>query len=334
MGWSLIRTMDSGALEAIAAAWSLVEPVRATPASSGTQNQTYRLESTSGTFFLRVYSNTDDPRRVRYEHAILLALAARTLSFRVAAPLPAVAGETVVPVGSELAALFPKVEGERVDRSNLAHARACGLALGELHAALREIDLGPSQWVRYGDLERIHLRVADPWALPRELAIDAPMREQLTAILDYLRERIPDLYAMLPQQLCHGDFGPGNLLMSGETVAAVLDFEFAAPDLRAIDVCTGWFWMAQRGAPGLVMDPTVIGPFLEGYAASAVTPLTSEELRAMPDLARLTGAASVIHREGRRRAGLDLEQAVLDRVALLLALDEWLTQRWAAVTSL
>ena len=315
--------MRSLLAEEVAAAWALGGPVNVAPATSGTQAQTWRVESGTGTYFLRVYRNTSDVRRVRYEHGILAQLAARPLSFSVAAPIPAADGETVVAVGHALAALFPELEGERVDRSSVAHARACGVALGELHGALVEIDPGPAEWVRYGELERIHPGVPDPWALPRELALDGPSREQLATVLERLRERVPDLYARLPQQLCHSDYGPGNVLMRGEAVGAVLDFEFAAPDLRAIDVCTGWFWMAQRGAGGTVFDETVIGPVLEGYDASAVTPLTSDELRAMPDLARLIGVASVIHREGRRRAGLDAEQAVLDRVKLLLRLDDW-----------
>ena len=322
---TLSRSSDRETLAAITAAWSLREPVSVVPATSGTQNQTWRVVSGSGSFFLRVYRNTDDVRRVRYEHAVLKRLAARPLSFRVAAPIPVGSGETFVSVGDALAALFPALEGDSVDRSNPAHARACGVALGELHAALREIDVGLSEWFRYGDLEHIHPRVPEPWALPRELALEEASRRRLAAVLDRVRERIPEWYATLPQQLCHNDFSPGNLLMRGDSVGAVLDFEFVAPDVRAIDLCTCWYWLALRGWNGSgEMDEAAVQAVLDGYAAEAVPLLTVEELHAMPDLVLLRGFVSIIHREGRRRAGLDSEQAVLDRVALLLALDDWL----------
>jgi Ser/Thr protein kinase RdoA (MazF antagonist) len=218
------------------------------------------------------------------------------------------------------------LEGERVERSSLVHARACGVALGELHAALREIDPGPApSLARYGDLELIHPRVPDPWSLARDLPLDERSRERMSAILERLRGRIPHLYATLPQQLCHNDFSPGNLLMRGDAVGAVLDFEFVAPDLRALDVCTCWYWLALRGwNGGNGMDAQAVRALLDGYAASTDVPLTPDELHAMPDLALLRATVSIIHRAGRHRAGLDTEQSVLDRVDLLLGLDDWL----------
>ena len=318
--------VDEKALEEMVGAWGLCGPVSVTPAMSGTQNQTWRVESGDGTYFLRVYRNTTDARRVRYEHAILTALAARRLSFSVAAPIPMSGGKTVVSVRGELAAVFPALEGERVDRTNVAHARACGVALGELHAALAEIDPGaPPELARYGDLDRVHALVPDPWVLPRELSMDEAARARLTQILGRLRERAPGLYETLPQQLCHNDFSPGNLLMQGDTVSGVLDFEFAGPDLRALDVCTCWYWLALRFSSGRrALDAPTVRTFLDGYVTSEAPALTPEELGAMSDLVRLRGAVSLIHREGRRRAGFDSEQAVLDRVELLVALDDWL----------
>ena len=288
---------------------------------------------------MRVYKNTADSRRVRYEHTVLAALAERPLSFRVAAPIPAAGGETVVSLEGGLAALFPRLEGERVERSSLVHARACGVALAELHAALRRIDPGPApSLARYGDLDQIHANVPDPWALPRALPLEEPVRVRFTGILERLRERVPYLYATLPHQLCHNDFSPGNLLMRGDAVGAVLDFEFVGPDLRALDVCTCWYWLAVRGWNGRDgLDPQTVRAFLEGYAVSAEhpeqpeRPLTPDELSAMADITLLRGAVSVIHREGRRRAGLDSEQSVLDRVELLLVLEDWLARHapWA-----
>ena len=73
-------------LGALVAAWPLARPLRVRPVASGTNNRTVRIESPGGAYLLRVYRNTRDPARVRYEHAVLLALQESGLSFRVPAP--------------------------------------------------------------------------------------------------------------------------------------------------------------------------------------------------------------------------------------------------------
>ena len=75
-------------LGALVAAWPLARPLRVRPVASGTNNRTVRIESPGGAYLLRVYRNTRDPARVRYEHAVLLALQKSGLSFRVPGPLP------------------------------------------------------------------------------------------------------------------------------------------------------------------------------------------------------------------------------------------------------
>ena len=57
-------------------------------------------------------------------------------------------------------------------------------------------------------------------------------RQRLISGYAWLIERMPDLYATLPQQLAHEDFDPSNVLMEGARVTGVLDFEFCARDLR------------------------------------------------------------------------------------------------------
>ncbi len=159
--------MGSVEAHAIVAAWPLAGPVAVRPADGGTNNLTRHVETGAGDYVLRVYQNTRDPARVRYEHAVLLALQGQGLSFRVPAPVPAVGGDTVAVAGDgALAALFARLPGAPPDRSDPEHLRACGTALAKLHAALRRLDLGPPPGGgTYGDLERVHPLVPDPCAL-------------------------------------------------------------------------------------------------------------------------------------------------------------------------
>jgi len=322
-------------LGALVAAWPLARPLRVRPVASGTNNRTVRIESPGGAYLLRVYRNTRDPARVRYEHAVLLALQKSGLSFRVPAPLPsgAGAGPTLVeaPDGA-LAALFPELPGAAPDRADPAHLTACGAALAELHAALHRLDVPPPPpgAATYGDLDRIHPLVPDPWRLPETLPLDGAGRERLTALLDALRRDVPGLYATLPGQLCHNDFGPGNTLQIGGRTSAVLDFEFAAPDLRAIDVVSGWYWSAGP-LWGTGRELPAVRAFLAGYTARAR--LTAAEVAAGPRLARLQRAVSLIHRAGRERAGLATADEVAEQAGRLLGLDRWLEANGAAVAA-
>src|SRR5687767_11915737 len=234
----------------VSGAWGLAEPIALRAVGSGTNNATWYVDTPKGSFVLRVYVNTRDARRVRYEHAILLALQARRLSFRVPAPVVTRSGDTFATLDDgPLAALFGLLPGEPPDRTNPHHIHACGAALAELHDALAGLSVSPPPGLAlptYGDLERIHPLVPDPWSLPGSLPLEAPERPHLARILDALRAAVPVLYAALPAQLCHNDYSPGNTLFTANRLGAILDFEFAGPDLRAIDVIVGCYWSVDR----------------------------------------------------------------------------------------
>jgi Ser/Thr protein kinase RdoA (MazF antagonist) len=122
-------------------------------------------------------------------------------------------------------------------------------------------------------------------------------------------------------QICHNDCGPGNALALNGKVSAILDFEFAGPDRRAIDVAVGWYWsVGPAWSSGNELP--IIRAFLEGY--TAVTPLSPLEIEAMPCLARLQRYASVVHWTGRHIAGTSTDERTREQVQRTLDLDLWL----------
>ena len=309
-GWS----MDPAPL---LAAWPDVAGHELRPTGSGVNNHSWYV---GDRYVLRVYRNTADRARVDYEHRVLRALDAAGLSFRVPAPVPTREGDTLAAAeGGALAALFLRLPGEPPDRTNPAHVRSCGAALGELHKTMRRLEVGPPpREGTYGDLDRVHRLVPDPWRIGDALPLPAQERARLNDLLGGLREAVPALYRGLPFQLCHCDYGPGNTLQVGGRTSAVLDFEFAAPDVRAIDVACGWYWGVRNAwAPGGAMP--IIRAFLEGYG-----PLSEAEAWAMPTLGRLQRATALVHRLGRQRAGLDGMDTVIEHAQRLLDLDAWL----------
>jgi homoserine kinase type II len=278
------------------------------------------VDTPSRGYFLCVYRRGADRAGVLREHGVLQALAGVGLPYEVPAPLRASSGETLValPGGEGLAGLFDLIPGQAPDRANRRHLHAVGEALGHLHRALAGIDAGAfgDGRVTYGMLDRIHASVPDPLAAADDLPLASGARRRIRAILASVIEAVPGLYATLPGQLCHCDYGPGNTLVVGERVSGVLDFEFAGPDLRAIDVATGWYWGQSLAAE----DPwTPIEAFAAGYG-SVVAP-TAAELAAAPMLARLQRATGLVHWVGRLRDGEADPGLVLDQAQRLLAVD-------------
>ncbi|HEX5501243.1 MAG TPA: phosphotransferase, partial [Thermomicrobiales bacterium] len=201
-----------------AALWPLPGPWRLRPTGGGTNNRSWFAESPAGACVLRVYENAVTPARVRREHAILQRLQGASLSFAVPAPLPTRAGGTVARLpragGEALAALFPLLPGAHPRPGDAAHRRIA-LAPDEAAGAL------PT----YGALDRIHPSVPDPARLQDELDLDRDERDRLAAVFTSLAGAAPPLYAALPRQLIHSDFGRSNTLMAGGRVTGILDFE-------------------------------------------------------------------------------------------------------------
>jgi len=147
----------------------------------------------------------------------------------------------------------------------------------------------------------------DPFTLtPARLGLpDTAATENL---LGWWREEAARLHAFvegpyqsLPRQLCHNDVAPANVLVDAGRVSAVLDFEFAAPTARALDVAMG-LRMTMRVWEN--PDPwEMIRRFCRGYTRRL--PITHAEVSAMPRLLRLRGAISAMWWLGRRSATED-----------------------------
>lgn len=320
-------------LDALLSAWDLAAPPTVRPVSSGLNNRTDLVTTPHGVYLLRRYRNTADRARVRYEHALLHRLQAARLSFRVPTPVATRDGETVGTVAGtgELAALFAHIPGRRPERGNRRHLHAVGEALAELHRALARVALPlPAPHAAYGDLATIHPLAPEPRAVPDALPLEDAERVALRRILADVLRAVPALYAALPRQLIHGDYGPGNTLIVGDRISGVLDFEFAGSDLRAFDVAAGYYQAA--GEAWEAGDPwPLLTAFLDGYLAAA--PFTIAEAKALPALSRLQQAATLVYWLGRRRAGTAAEADVIERARRLLRHDAWLDEHGAALVA-
>lgn len=314
------RIMD---LPSVLAAWSIPAPWTVTDALGGLNNLSRRVETSTGSYFLRVYQNTRDLGRIRYEHALLMGLQDAGLPFAVPLPLTTRAGDTYSVFasgrGEAVAALFPAIRGQRPHLGDAAAAMACGLALAQLDETLAQIELDHRLSTRptFGDL-----LTEDTFAETQELPISIENRTSLQTLLRILATKVPNLYRQSPQQVIHSDLGRANALLIESRVSGLLDFELASPDLRAMDFAVG-LWAFGLSALEVGRAWECIEAFSAGYGRRVR--LTREEIAALPTLLRLREAASLIHWGRRFQRGLTDEKEIARRATSMIDLDMWLS---------
>lgn len=289
------------------AAYDLAPPVTvfALPAV-GTNNRIRGVRTGAGDFVWKLYQTFDDPAPLRYEARLLDWLAGQPLSCAVPAPLPGRSGDTLYPTDGGWQALFPLLPGERPDHRDLAQVAAAGAGLGELHGVLARYPAMPRPNIpSYGDLDRIHPAIPVPEALTsRDFGLSSePAGDHLLPWwrdhLRRLRTFIAGPYRALPWQMIHGDFALSNTLFRAGRLTAILDFEFASPDARALDIGSGLEFTLRYwdGATADKLWP-IAAAFCRGYARHNT--LTAAEIAAIPQLIRLRDTVSTLWHTGQR----------------------------------
>ncbi|MCW5851600.1 MAG: phosphotransferase [Anaerolineae bacterium] len=292
--------MDTANL--VLAAYDLVPPVTVEALDGGINNATRLVKTGAGDFVWRQYRAQRPAETLLYEHRLLAWLTHQTLSFGVPIPLASRTGLTLVETTGVYHALFTRLPGHRPDDANPVHVQAIGRGLGELQAVLARYPLDPRPGLfSYRDLERVHPRLAAPDRLtPADLGL--PDTASYADDLAWWRDEVAALrtwtashYAPLPRQVVHGDFDGSNTLVKGDHVTGILDFEFAMPDARAIDVASGLMFSMRTWE-----NPTpwpAADAFCQGYRAWIH--LTPAEVAALPWLMRLRNAVSTVWWLGR-----------------------------------
>jgi Ser/Thr protein kinase RdoA (MazF antagonist) len=324
-----ISSAEDAAVRSILDEWSLPAPRTLRQAVRGTNNLSRFVDTPAGSYLLRLYQNTSDPDALRHEHALLGVLQHMGLSFAVPLPLETRTGGTLASVaGGGVACLFPVIPGTHPERGSATATSACGEALGELDVALERVAVDPSLQRPgvYGDLYRVHPLVPNPLEMVRELPVPRADRLRLEPLFGELLALVPGLYKRLPRQTIHGDLSPGNVLMLGERVSGLLDFEFAGPDLRALDLAVG-LWGFALPARGTGSGWRLVGAFARGYRRRVA--LERAEVEALPMLLRLRDATSLVHWAGRLRLGLTTGEDIARRARGVLELDGWLAEHGA-----
>jgi homoserine kinase type II len=309
-------------------AYDLVPPIELFLMNGrGVNNVIQGVRTGAGDFVLKTYQTHASVAVIENEHRLLRWLTEAGLPFAVPAPLPARDGSTICwGPPAHWHALFTWLPGGPGDARQSTHLAAAGQALGAVHARLKLFPADPSPGVAaFGDLDHIHPQVPDPLELfTRHQAYDG---EEYASLLQWwetevraLRAFVEHAYTALPTQTIHGDFVMGNLLFQADDVTAVLDWEFAAQDVRAMDVATLLVSVLfAHGGAGLRGSTKWLGV---GYRKQIQ--LTVEEVEALPWLIRLWLAVNLIWRVGQDVAAGTTHPVQIDRLLRAREAARWL----------
>ena len=231
--------------------------------AAGSVNSNYRLDTSSGAYFVRVYEERD--RAGAEADAALLA----TIAPRVPtpAPRPDMDGVRVAVVRDKPVAVFPWIEGRSRCQASVSasDAREVGRALARMHVACADVDAGAGRF-EIGDVRARLARIARDSVFAGEAA---HLERRLEA---WSARRDPSL----PRGFIHGDLFRDNVLFDDAgALVALLDFESASLGVLAYDLMVtvlAWCY-------GDAFDHALVRAMIGGY--ESVRPLEPRERAAL-----------------------------------------------------
>jgi homoserine kinase type II len=306
--------------------WDLPGPLSVRPSLQGINNLTQIVETPAGNYILRTYDSDRHLEHVGYELSLLRELQYKNLPFQIPAPIPTLTGESFVIYSGRMITMTPLLSGIPPEGDNLEQAQVAGHALAELVKALADIQVEATLDVvpfpLSGDFEAWgKIDVGSVNSIIRQLPLPKEEQSQVLTLIEETQAATPSLYRICPVQIIHRDYDQSNILMQGNSVTGVLDFEFCGPDLRILDLAyalsqwpSGW-WNTGK-------EWHIINIFTQGYLQSQMLP--AEELETLPLVFRLRTVASLFYRFGRYARGLETVESLLNQVREALSFKLWL----------
>jgi Ser/Thr protein kinase RdoA (MazF antagonist) len=193
----------------------------------GYANDLFKVVADGAALVLRLKHPPVVEDDVAWEHRLAALLAERLRE--VPAPVPARDGRTFVALEDTVGWLMPFVDGAPADPAREQHRLEAARALGKVHRAGADLAL-PG---------RPRLRPLARLAWP-PLVVRPELEDWEATIAEERAWAIAYVAALagrrLPASLVHGDFFPGNVLMSGDEAVAVVDWEEAQVDWLTWDL--------------------------------------------------------------------------------------------------
>jgi len=259
-------------LRAFIALYDIGEVLSCKGIAEGVENSNFLVTTERGNFILTLYERRVAPADLPFFIALMEHLAARG----VACPTPVRArdGFALRQLCGRPAAIATFLAGMWPRRVQPFHCAGVGAALAGLHHAgasfgmTRSNDLSVSGW------QRLYAACGS-----RAVEVQPGLAGEVEADLLLIEAEWP---RDLPTGVIHADLFPDNVFFREREVSGLIDFYFACTDFLAYDlaVCLNAWCFEADGS----LNVTKARLLLDGYRR--IRPLTSDELAALPLLAR------------------------------------------------
>ncbi len=331
-----VDPIDLDSLYAALARYDLPAPLDIEPrAEQGVNNLNLRIRTGAEILRCKVFSDAHPEEALRYEQLLLQALAQSDLSFALPVPLADRHGEILQPTPLGWLALIPDLPGSNLDPSDLEQIESLDATLSELHVALAKLPTTPRPGrALFQEFFRFPPALRDPLLLT-PAQIGAPDTAATCDLFAWWHQEATRLaafvdgpYCQLPLQLCHNDPAPYNVLARSGQVSGFIDFEFACPAPRGLDIV-----MALRMTMRIWEQPAPWASaeaFCRGY--QRVARLSEAEVAQLPELFRLRGAMGTLWALG-RNVPIDPARMV-EHLGYLCNAAAWLDQQGSRLADL
>jgi homoserine kinase type II len=242
----------------------------------GTGYVTFRIITPQGILALRrkkgsaskiMAKHPDISDSIEGQHRLILFL--HDHGFPVAPPLLTKGKDTYVSILGIPYSLYPFIDGQPMDPSNLRQLRASAETLARYHQLTAGYSgVPPLSQAPFPKLFEEKLRDFRKYSETFDDSLSTlGMAESMLTFkssLDEIESEIQNLpYSSLPKVVIHGDYKPGNVLFKGDEVAAVIDFGRSRNEARLFDIAK-----TISGLLGTVEDATFLdmtSAFLAAY---------------------------------------------------------------------
>jgi Ser/Thr protein kinase RdoA (MazF antagonist) len=287
----------------VLSAYGLGAPVEARRIERGHVDENWLVETEQGRYFVK----RRHPRRRQSEQIIqaqhdLIAHLKRS-GFPAPNLIPTSGGQSFLVLDREVYEVGVAIDGDFFDHDRREHLAAAAQTLGRYHLAVE--GFRPQALAQQGPLyspqnARAALtRLCEAW----QVGVDpdlGPLALELEAQADGLAERF-GAHGVLPHLVIHGDYYAGNLLLGGDRVIGVVDYDKASWQPRVAELAEALIYFASP-RPGHLRHLVYPGflewesfsRFLQGYAR--LITLKDAETEALPDYIACIWFSISLHR--------------------------------------
>lgn len=315
--------------------YSLGAPLRITHARHGYVNETAFVETEHGMVVVRRCHPRLGAATAAYRHALVARLRERGVP--APATIPDREGRTFTVIGGRVWEVQEFVAGDDYEPERIGQTASAAALLGGYHHAIDgfEPPAGEQPPPRYAP--RAIRALTEP-------LLERDMMGELHEPLAWYDGRAAELgkllpesaYAALPHLVIHGDIHADNVRFHDDRAVALLDFDQAGWDARAVDLADAlvafateerrtpeWQWGVFAGP----LDCARASAVLAGYGS--VLSLTAAERAALPVLLEVLWLRGSLGRVVATPEGApDYHLAVLGQGQRL---SEWLAAHWTAL---